>query len=132
MLRCLNSWKEYTTESLRLKHVCRKVTARWRKAGLVATMRKWEAYVNQRQQDKWIVETWCHSIKRRQISAGWRAWLLFVQQSEVDALKTQVVRMQKEKQDTMCKRVLIRMLFFKVSSAWKAWREHVRLSLIHI
>jgi hypothetical protein len=55
---------------------------------------------------------------------------LFDRQFELDVLKTQISCMQKEKEDTVCSRVVMKLVFFKVSSAWKAWREHVRLQIL--
>jgi hypothetical protein len=78
MLRCLNSWKDYTTESLRLKNVCKRVAARWHAAGLVRVLSKWKHHVLQRKADRVVVQRWLVSIKNREICAGWRTWLLFV------------------------------------------------------
>jgi hypothetical protein len=82
MVKCLNMWKESTKEAVRLKNVCKRVAARWHKAGLVRVISKWVDLVDQRKADRKIVENWLVSVNNRDISVGWRSWVLFVREEK--------------------------------------------------
>ena len=134
MVRCLNTWKESTKESIRLKQVCKRVAARWHKASLFRILQQWINFTLQRQEDRAIVTRWLSAVENRGISSAWRSWKLFVraskegdQRCEINMLKAQLADMQKEKENTVCRRVCMRMLNAKLSAAWEAWIEHNRL-----
>ena len=78
MVRCLNTWKESTTESVRLKNVCKRVAARWHKAGLVRVLSNWIAYVVQRTEDRTVVRCWLSAVQNRDLIAAWRKWRMGV------------------------------------------------------
>jgi len=131
-------------EQLRLRVVCQRVGARWMKAGLVATLVQWQIFVAQRVEDKRIVRTWLSQVENREISSAWRSWKLFVQwdrdhakelehQSELDALRSELSTLhaaKKEQEDSLCRRVCMRLLNSKLHSAWSTWLEQNRLKAL--
>ena len=95
---------------------------------------RWKRVVSQRRHDKNVVRRWLTAVENRALMGGWRSWVSFVrdsrnadQMSEVDALRQEMATMKKSAQDTLCKRVVKRMLRVKLGAAWSAWSEHCRL-----
>ena len=137
---CFNTWSANAKEQLRLRVVCQRVGARWMKAGLVATLVQWQIFVAQRVEDKRIVRTWLSQVENREISSAWRSWKLFVQwdheqehQSELDALRSELSTLhaaKKEQEDSLCRRVCMRLLNSKLHSAWSTWLEQNRLKAL--
>ena len=133
-------WRDKVHESVRMRVICQRVGARWLKAGLMRCLNTWQAFVTKRLDDKAIVRRWLGAVKNREISGAMRSWHLFVawdieneHKSEVDDLRDQLQALQqqaKERENRLCRRVVLRLLNAKLSAAWDAWIEHNRLKAL--
>ena len=127
-------WGAGSREARRLQNVAKRVAARWLRAGLVAMVGKWKAYVVQRRHDREVVRRWLITVENMELTKGWRSWGLFVDEcrahenlSAEELLKQKWAAMKKRDEDAKCRRVVLRMLHAKLNAGWGAWQEFVRV-----
>ena len=89
LVRCMNRWKRTNKRNKRLALVqtCGGTPDESRACGYYGKM---ECFVEQRLKDKSIVRRWLASVKNRELSSGWRAWIAFVHQCEKDEQVSEV------------------------------------------
>ena len=127
-------WGAGSREARRLQKVAKRVAARWLRAGLVATLEKWKAFVVQRRHDREVVRRWLVTVENIELTKGWRSWGVFVEECRVneslsaeELLKKKWASMKKREEDAKCRRVVLRMLHAKLTAGWGAWQEYVRV-----
>ena len=117
-----------------MRIICKRVGARWLKAGLVFVVTTWRTFVAQRHTDRGIVKRWLATILNREIAAAMLTWKRFVafsktqeHLSELETLKKRFAEREAEAQRLRLERVVLRFRHQHISSAFQGWKEFIHL-----